>query len=179
MTDLLLFGYGALQIALFVPPDLPNHVILHDSATNLVRRAFLSFLDIFVVYYAISRSCNDKRKIVDAQAAFCLASGIMALIAAFEHFKGWLMYTELAHRWNPSDGYFLMAWLFRGDNWLRAQASSGHSLSLGFLLAIAFGFSLYLLSNMTTLRARLADRPCILVGHYGGVFTRTLALGPR
>jgi O-antigen ligase len=116
----------------------------------------LLFLDIFVVYYAISRSCNDRRKIADAQAAFCLATGIMALIATFEHFKGWLLYTELAHSWNPMDGNYLMAWLFRGDNWLRAQASSGHSLSLGFMLAIAFGFSLYLLSNTTTLRARLA-----------------------
>ena len=156
MTDLLLLGYGLVQIALFVPPDLPNHVILHDSVTNLLRRAFLVFLDIFVMYYAISRSCNERRKIVDAQAAFCLASGIMALIATFEHFKKWLLYTELAHRWNPADGNYLMAWLFRGDSWLRAQASSGHSLSLGFMLAIAFGFSLYLFSQSATLRTRLA-----------------------
>ena len=155
ITDLLFLGYAVLQIALFVPPDLPNHVILHDSVTNLLRRAFLLFLDIFVVYYAISRSCNDRRKIADAQAAFCLATAIMALIATFEHFKKWLLYTELAHRWNPTDGNYLMAWLFRGDNWLRAQASSGHSLSLGFMLAIAFGFTLYLFSNMTRLRTRL------------------------
>ena len=67
------------------------------------------------MYYAISRSCNERRKIVDAQAAFCLACGIMALIATFEHFKRWLLYTELAHRWNPADGNYLMAWLFRGD----------------------------------------------------------------
>ena len=176
MTDVLLFGYGAVQIALFVPPDLPNHVILHDSATNLLRRAFLFSLDIFVVYYAISRSCNDRRKIVDAQAAFCLACGIMALVAAFEHFKGWLLYTELAHRWNPMDGNYLMSWLFRGDNWLRAQASSGHSLSLGFLLAIAFGFSLYLLSNMTTLRARFAIGLVFWLGMVAA-FSRGPAIG--
>jgi O-antigen ligase len=156
MTDLLFLAYGAVQIALFVPPDLPNHVILHDSATNLLRRAFLFFVDAFVVYYAISRSCNDRHRIVDAQVAFCVASAIMALIATFEHFKGWLLYTELAHRWNPTDANYLMSWLFRGDNWLRAQASSGHSLSLGFMLAIAFGFSLNLSSHMSTLRTRLA-----------------------
>ena len=45
---------------------------------------------------------------------------------------------------------------FAATSWLRAQASSGHSLSLGFMLAIAFGFSLYLFSQSATLRTRLA-----------------------
>jgi hypothetical protein len=156
MTDLLLLAYGAVQIALFVPPDLPSHIVLQDSATNVMRRAFLFFFDIFVLYYAISRSCSDQRKIVDAQAAFCLSAAIMALIAVFEHFKKWLLYTQLANDWNPSDANYLMAWLFRGDSWLRTQASAGHALALGFLLAIAFGFWLHLQSRVPTLRARLA-----------------------
>jgi hypothetical protein len=156
MTDLLLLAFLVVECAGFVPPDLPNHVILQDSATNLLRRAFLDFVDIFVLYYAASRSCNDRRKIVDAEAAFCLSGGIMALVATFEHFKGWLLYTQLAVHWDPTDVNYLMSWLLRGDSWLRAQASAGHALSLGFLLAIAFGFWLYLQSRATTLRARLA-----------------------
>jgi hypothetical protein len=155
MTDLLLVAYGLVQIALFVPPDLPGHIILQDSPTNLLRRGFLFLIDIFVLYYAISRSCNDQRKITDALASFCLASGIMAFVATFEHFKRWLLYTELANRWNPTDVNYIFAWLFRGDSWLRAQASSGHALSLGFLLAIAFGFWLYLQSGAATRRTRL------------------------
>jgi hypothetical protein len=156
MTDFLLLAYGVVQSVLFVPPDLPNHVILHDSPTNVLRSIFLFFVDIFVLYYAISRSCGDRRKIVDAQAAFCLASAVMALVASFEHFRTWLLYTELAIRWNPTDTNYLLSWLFRGDSWLRAQVSAGHPLSLGFLLAIAFGFWLYLKSHATTLRARVA-----------------------
>jgi hypothetical protein len=155
MTDLLLFAYVLVECALFVPPDLPNHVILHDSLTNLLRRSFLVFVDIFVLYYAVSRSCNDQRKIVDAQAAFCLSCGIMALIATFEHFKGWLLYTQLAQRWDPTDADYLMAWLFHGDSWLRAQASGGNALTLGIVLASAFGFWLYLQPRATTLRVRL------------------------
>jgi len=156
MTDWLLLAYGAVQVVLFVPPDLPNHVILQDSATNLLRRVFLFLIDVFVLYYAITRSCNDQRKLIDAEAAFCLSSAIMALVATFEHFKGWLLYTQLAHSWNPEDGNYLMAWLLRGDTWLRAQASGGHSLSLGVMLATSFGFWLFLRMRVPTQIARFA-----------------------
>lgn len=155
MTDLLLLAYGVVQIALFVPPDLPNHVILHDSPTNVLRRAFLVFVDILVLYYAISRSCSDRRKITDALAAFCLSSGIMALVATFEHIRKWLLYQGLAQHWNPADTNYIMSWLLRGDSWLRSQASAGHPLSLGIMLAVAFGFWLYLYSRATKLRTRL------------------------
>ena len=154
-TDLLFLAYGAVQIALFVPPDLPNHLILQDSFTNLLRRAFLFSVDTVALYYAISRTCSDRGRIIDAGAAFCMAVGIMALIAVFEHFKQWLLYTQLAHSWNPTDTNYLMAWLFRGDSWLRAQASAGHALSLGCLLAIAFGVWLFLKTYTTTWRSRL------------------------
>jgi hypothetical protein len=156
MTDLLFLAFGMVQAALFVPPDLPNHVILHDSPTNFLRRAFLIFVDVLVLYYAISRSCSDRRKIIDAQAAFCLSGGVMALVATFEHVRNWLLYTELAQRWNPMDPNYITAWLLRGDSWLRAQASAGHPLSLGIMLATGFGFWLYLQSRAKTLRTRIA-----------------------
>jgi hypothetical protein len=155
LTDLLLLAFVVVHSATFVPPDLPNHVILQDSLTNLLRRVFLDFVDILVLYYAVSRSCNDRNKIVDAQAAFCLSGGIMALVATFEHFKGWLLYTQLAAHWDPTDANFQLAWLLRGDSWLRVQASAGHALSLGIVLAVAFGFWLYLQSRSATMRARL------------------------
>jgi hypothetical protein len=154
-SDWLFFAFGILQIALYVPPDLPGHVILHDSATNVLRRAFLMVVDVFALYYAISRSCSDRRKIVDAMAAFCMGALIMALIATFEHVRGWLLYSALAQRWNPSDMNFTFAWLVRGDSWLRTQASAGHALSLAFMLAVAFGFWLYLLRSVTSWRPRV------------------------
>jgi hypothetical protein len=155
MADLLLLAFVALSSATFVPPDLPNHVILHDSLTNLLRRVLLDFIDILVLYYAVSRSCNDRNKIVDVQAAFCVSSTIMAVVAIFEHFRGWLLYTQLAAHWDPTDATYALAWLLRGDSWLRAQASSGHALSLAVMLAVAFGFWLYLQPRAATLRARL------------------------
>src|SRR5258708_7825301 len=48
--DVLLLGYGVLQLLLFIPPDLPNHAILQDSFTNVLRRGFLFFVDVYVLY---------------------------------------------------------------------------------------------------------------------------------
>jgi O-antigen ligase len=151
--DLLLFAYGALQIALYIPPDMPGHVLLPDSPTNMMRRAFLFYVDVYLLYYVTSRSCTSRRAIVEAQAAFCLACVVMAVLAIFETGKHWLVYVDLAKSWStdPTLGVYLLR-----EGSLRAQASSGHSLALGYLLAIAFGFWLYLKSNIPARRTRIA-----------------------
>jgi O-antigen ligase len=150
--DLLLLAYGVLQTALFIPPDLPGHVLLHDSFTNVLRRAFLFLIDVYVLYFVVSRSCSSRRAIIEAQAAFCLACGVMAAVGVFEELKHWLLYADFAKSWidDPRLGFYL----FRGDN-LRAQASAGHALALGYMLAVAFGFWLYLRSHVQTARSRI------------------------
>jgi len=140
-ADVLLLGFGLLQVALFVPPDLPNHVILADSFTNILRRAFLFLIDVYLLFYVVSRSCSTRRAMVEAQAAFLLSSAIIAALSFFEFLRHWLLYVDIAARWteNPTAGFYLM----RGDM-VRAQVTSGHPLALGYLLAVAFGFWLYL-----------------------------------
>ena len=64
----------------------------------------------------------------------------MAPVAVFESLKGWLLYTGLGAGWGDTNEF---AWLVRGDL-LRAQASSGHSLNLGFQLAMSLGMYLFL-----------------------------------
>ena len=59
--DVLLVGYGVLQVVLFVPPDLANHVILQDSFTNELRVSLLFFIDTYIVYYAVSRFVRIAR----------------------------------------------------------------------------------------------------------------------
>jgi hypothetical protein len=150
--DFLLLAYGALEIALFIPPDLPGHVILEDSSTNMMRRGFLFFLDVWVLYYVMSRYFADRRALVEAQAAFCLSCALMAALAIFETGKHWLLYADFARGWSddPAIGFYLL----RGES-VRAQASAGHALALGYLLAIAFGFWLYLKSHITSRRIRV------------------------
>ncbi len=70
--DVLLLAYGVLQTVLYVRPDMPTAFLLNDSVTNQLRRLFLFMIDIYALYYAVSRSCSSKTKIVDAMAAFCM-----------------------------------------------------------------------------------------------------------
>lgn len=154
LTDALLLAYGVVNVMLYVPPDLPNHLILPDSWTNLLRRAVLFLIDVYVLYFAVSRSCADRRKLIDAMATFCVSSVLMAVIGVFETAKHWLLYFGL-EKWNPHDDLLRFAYLFHGSM-LRAQGPAGHALVLGFLLAIAFGFWLYLRENLPRSPIRMA-----------------------
>lgn len=136
LPDVLLLGFIALQVVLSVP---------YESVTNTMRRTFLLGLDTFVLFYAFSRLAG-KDRVVEVMACFFLSCAVMAPIAIFEASKGWLLYTGLASQWgDPNDFSFIG----RGGT-LRAQAATGHSLNLGYLLAMAIGFFLYLRSRLAT-----------------------------
>lgn len=150
--DVLLLAFGLLQTALYIPPDLPNHEILPDSLTNILRRAVLFGVDVYALYFVVSRGCRDRAKLRDAMAAFCLGCSIMALVAVFETARHWLLYADLQLRWT---GNFTRMYLERAGS-LRAEASAGHSLALGYLLAVAFGFWLYLQKSVSSRLSRLA-----------------------
>src|SRR6202050_231383 len=97
--DYLLLAFGVLQILIYVPQDLPDQLLLQDSPTNVLRRAFLFFVDVYVLYYVVSRTCTSRSAIVEAMATYCLASAVMALIAVFESLRHWLLYTDIVERW--------------------------------------------------------------------------------
>jgi hypothetical protein len=170
VMDVLLLASGVLEVALYTPPDLPGHFLIPDSPTNALRRAVLWGLDTYLLYFAVSRTCQTRAKIIDAAAMFCLACAVMAGVGIFEHIKGWLLYTHVATRWgtDPNAGFYLT----RGDA-VRAMASSGHPLALGYLLAIASGFWLYL---KTQVQSR-AYRVGVTLLLWGGLYA-TSSRGP-
>ena len=151
LIDYLLLGFGVLQTLVFIPPDLPHHVLLQDSPTNILRRACLYFIDTYLVYFAVRRCCPDRRALLEALAAFCLSCALMAGAATFETLRHWLLYADISARWIGSAIFYDM----RGGQ-LRAVASSGAPLALGYLLAIAFGFWLHLRSRVPTALPRIA-----------------------
>ncbi|MGH8288884.1 MAG: O-antigen ligase family protein [Steroidobacteraceae bacterium] len=150
--DLLLIGFGILQVVEYVRPDLKSHVILQNSPTNMVRDALLFFIDMYVIYYVASRSCQSRRAMLDALAMFCLSCALMAAAAVFESVKHWLLYTNLFFRWGGKP--IEEAYLFRAGL-LRAEASSANAIMLGYLLAIALGIWLYLKSHLETRGPRI------------------------
>jgi O-antigen ligase len=171
VMDVLLLAYGALQVLLYCPPDLPT--VIPDSATNVVRRGILFFLDTYLVYFTVSRTCLSRLKLVDAAATFCLACSVMAAIAIFENMHSWLLYIELVGTWGIPLG--ASSWLTRGNE-LRAQASAGHSLALGYLLAVGFGFWLYLQAHVES-RVRRIGAALLLWGGLIAAFSRGPWLG--
>lgn len=185
--DILLLLYGALEIALYTAPDLPHHSYIPDSATNVLRRAVLFLLDIYLLHYTVSRTCRSQREMLDAVASFCLACAIMAALAIFEHARNWLLYTDISSRWtnDPHAGFYLS----RGGS-VRAQVSAGHSIAMGNLLAVAFGFWLYLKSKVTSARHRIGGTLLLCGGLFAttsrgawlgaaGIYFSFLALGPQ
>jgi hypothetical protein len=131
LTDTLVLGFCLLQLVLLAP---------YESITNTARRGLLSGLDVLIPYYVFSRSLTDKRAFADTLCTFCLACALFAGIATFEALRTWPLYGETAEIWGlQSEG----AYVFRGTS-LRALASSGHPLALGYMMSIGFGFWLYL-----------------------------------
>ncbi|HEY1890242.1 MAG TPA: O-antigen ligase family protein [Steroidobacteraceae bacterium] len=153
LTDLALLGFGALYVILYVPPDMANHVITKGSLTNAVRDGSLFMVDFYTLYYVASRTCTDRRKLLDALGTFCLACSLLAIVALFESTKHWLLYTGINGRWG---GNSVLDEYYSRGSFLRAQAATGEPLSLGFLLVIALGFWLYLQSHVKSTRTRIA-----------------------
>ena len=151
--DWLLVAYTLLQLAVVSP---------YESFTNTMRRGFLFSIDTLVVYYVFSRAMVNRRVLVDALAVFVLVGGVYATIGIFESFKGWLMYEQIAPGWGAiNDGSFLLR-----DGSLRAQASAGHSLTLGYTLAMALGVWFYLRSEVASRAARLLVPAVLCLGLY-------------
>ncbi|MBV8306964.1 MAG: O-antigen ligase family protein, partial [Gammaproteobacteria bacterium] len=160
--DVLLLAFGALQVATYIPPDLPHHVILPDSVTNVLRRAVLFLVDVYALYYVVSRGCAQRTRIAEAMATFCLGCAVMALVAVFETARHWLLYADIVLRWN--DGRRLGNEYLERGGILRAESSAGHPLALGYLLAVAFGFWLYLRTRIESRWMRILGAAVLWLG---------------
>ena len=143
-TDKYVFGYLVLLLAIQAPIT---------STTNLARGFVSLFIDAFLPYYVFSRGLYDLRRMRDALASFAGVCVVLAVIAIFEFFKGWLLYSSL-----PS--FLGVTWGFGGymmrDNALRANATMGHSIILGYGMTVALGLHIAVRSSYPTMRRWLA-----------------------
>lgn len=131
VPDTLFFGYYLLDF------------FLHFQSNDLVGgvRNFVNIgIDIFIPYYAITRGVKKMEELKEIMASFALSGLVVASIAIFEFSRHWLLYGSLTQSlglgWAP--GYLL-----RGD-FIRAVATSGHSLVLGYVLVAVIGTYIYI-----------------------------------
>ena len=133
LPDKLLAGYVILQFLLMLKVN---------TLTNTLRYgAFYAFTDTFLPYYVASRSLKNLDGFRDALMSFVVAAIVLSAIGAFEVAKGWLLYAALEEAlgvpWNL--GNYLVR-----DGTLRALATIGHPLGLGYVIAVALGFYMFL-----------------------------------
>jgi len=113
-----------------------------STFTNTLRHGvFYAFTDILLPYYVASRSLKNLHAFRDVLMAFVIAALLLSAIGTFEFGKHWLLYPPLGNalgvRWDAG------SYLDR-ESLLRAQGSAGHSIALGYVIAVALGFFLYI-----------------------------------
>ncbi|MEO5881980.1 MAG: hypothetical protein ABIQ06_06150, partial [Caldimonas sp.] len=130
-------GFGRVGADWVVVAYLLLQLVLQyraDSFTNTLRSGFNAYLDAFLPYYVASRSLRNGKDFRDVLLAFVVAALVLVPIAVFEFFKHWLLYAPLPDALGMD--WAAGAYLNRGDA-LRAVASTGHSIVLGFVMSIA------------------------------------------
>ena len=124
-VDWLLIGYLALQLVL---------QYRGTSFTHTLRLGFDIMLDAFLPYYVASRSLRSSEDVRDVLLAIVVSALLLVPIAVFEFLKHWLLYATLPDvlgvTWAGG------SYLGRGGA-LRAVATSGHSIVLGYMMTIA------------------------------------------
>jgi hypothetical protein len=150
--DVFLLGYGLLAAAFFLYPEVNRGVLMTWTSTDVLRRVVVFVLSTFVPYFVISRACQSQRAIQEAAWSFCLAAMLMAAIAVVEALKHWLLYAEMGARWASLAA--LGVYVLRAGS-LRAMASAGHPLALGYSLAMACGLWLGLQHRISSRAWRL------------------------
>ena len=161
--DKLLLGFLAvnLGVALYV-----------TTFTNVLRHnLFLAFLEIFLPYYVASRGLRELQAFRDTLTSLVVAALVLSAIAIFEAIRSWLLYSALIGALDVSWGF--SAYLGRVGLGLRAQASTGHAIALGFVIAVALGVMLYVRTLVPNARARRLGIALLA----GGLFA-ALSRGP-
>ena len=152
--DKLLLTYMVLTVAL----------LLRDTTfTDMMRGVLYNFTDIFLPYYVASRGIKNYQQLKEVIIAFTLAGLLAGAIAIFEFGKFWLLYSSLADVWKIK--WSMGSYLGRGDD-LRAIASLGQPIVLGYVMAITLGLYLFTAKFIKSRTLRLLSLVLILAGLY-------------
>jgi O-antigen ligase len=140
------------------------------TVTDTLRQTVYLFIEVFLPYYVASRAMKDLSDFRDALLGFVLAAMVLSMIALVEFSRSWLLYTALIEalgmQWEMS-GY-----LSRGGS-LRASATTGQAIALGYVITVAIGCYLFLQESVRSKLQRLLG--ALLLA--GGLFA-PLSRGP-
>lgn len=158
VPDKLILGYIVLNALLMLNAS---------TFTNTMRYGvFYAFIDIFLPYYVASRLLKNIHQFREALMGFVVAALILSAIGAVEFMKHWLLYSSLSDALGVSRalGGSGSGYLERGDGVLRAQATAGQAIPLGYVIAVAIGFFMYLGRSVPSAMARVLGLSLLIAG---------------
>ena len=150
--DTLVLGVGFLNFFL---------AYRDDTLTNSLRIFLYHIIDIFGIYWIGRKWMGERKQLVSSLSAFVYGASIISMIAFLECIKKWMFYANTDVTWESSGaGVYLM----RGDTGLiRAYASTGHPLALGYVIAVCVFIWLAVIQG-TNQPAKKYWRPLALIG---------------
>ena len=151
-ADKLLLIYILLLIAL---------ELRDTTLTDALRKSFYIFIDIFLPYYVASRSIKDLSQMKTVLSAFVTSAVVFSLIAVFESVKHWILYNSLGDALGTGDG--MSNYLARSGE-IRALATLSHPIVLGYFMAVAFGFYLFLSNSIQNTTVKRMGFLLIILG---------------
>ncbi len=106
----------------------------YDTFTGGMRHLAAIILDMALLYFVASRGLVPKGAVRHVMVALVIAAIYLALAGAFEFGKHWMLYSSVKNALDASTGMF--GYLGRGDT-LRAAATTGQPIALGFVMMVA------------------------------------------
>jgi O-antigen ligase len=117
-------------------------ILFYDvSFTVWLRQLTEWFTDQILPYLAMRRAFSTPTQIKRALTGFALVGMILAGLSVIEFWKHWVLYQAVSTAWGEQ--WNLSIYLER-DGFLRAQASTGHSLVFGYSMACCLAMWLWL-----------------------------------
>jgi hypothetical protein len=170
-TDTTPFGRPGIDKVLAAYLLLMTILNFRDATiTGAMREMFYLFMGTFLPYYVISRSVKTVEDFRRVTMALGIALMVLAAIAIFEGAKHWLLYAPLVSLLDLQWGF--SRYLGRADM-LRAQATAGQPIALGYLMVIGLGIAFYLKEYMPK---KLAGR--VMITLLAGGLAATFSRGP-
>jgi O-antigen ligase len=128
LPDKFLLGYIVLPLILQINVD---------SWTNTVRFGLYSITDILLPYYVASRGIRNLRDWKDVIMSFTVVVALLSTVAIFEYTRKWLLYGSVSQQMGID--WDFGSFMLRSDS-LRAMATSGHAIVLGYILMVGLAF---------------------------------------
>jgi len=160
-VDWIFLVFGILSSVLYLHVLQSNGVPYPSTFTDFLRHVVVFMIVGFAPYFLLSRTSSSRQAMLDYAAAFLIPGVVMSAIAIFETLKGWLLYEVIPEYWGVASS--ITSFLMRGNS-LRAMASAGHSLALGYLLDVAFGIWLALSHYVPSRLTRVAISVLLMLG---------------